>query len=349
MVSFFVFFVILCAILGGGYWFWKRKEAGKSASESQIDAIIKLLPPLTTELFQARPDSWKSKDKLHEDEAKLNKIGAKHQGYYFTTDSSETTQFSFWNFKDLIGIVVKEETTIANELGVAKLNYGYEVFVKLKSGASFTLVTSDSATPGLPKSKSHQFALLRTNDIIALIKKAKAQIKDFSVAEKIVNAKAAYSDIRFAHSSWLWQEQQLLSNEMQVVLATSHITLDDDLLQSLLYYARFSLAESIEAQVLERFPKQAKLDEAKWAQMQDKVVVVHEKMPGVLVASALYQVMGNLTESQEGMLNKLEEQEMVENPLATFHEFYEKWNIKYKAKCIAKSKSPVQTEIYLKQ
>lgn len=349
MVSFFIFFIILCAIVGGGYWYWKRQQESKSTSQSEIDTIIKLLPAFNIELFQTKQDSWKSKDKLREDEAKLAKIGAKHQGYFFTTDSSDTTQYSFWNFKEVISIVIKEDTTIANELGVAKLNYYFEVFVKLKNGGSLTVVSSDSRTPGLPKNKQHQRALLRTNDVVAIIKKVKEQVKDFSVVEKVLNSKTTYQDIIFAYSAWVWQEQQLLSNEMQVVFATSHINMNEELMQSLIYYARFTLAESIEAQVMERFPKQAKLDEAKWLQMRDNIVIVHEKMPGSLVASCLYQIMGSLTQSQEDMMAKLEEQEMVQDPIATFHEFYEKWNAKYKAKCIAKSKNPVQTEIYMKQ
>lgn len=348
MTVFLVLIVLLAVIGGAGFWYWKRNQTATQASGIEIDKIIEILPPLNLPLFKAKVGGWKENERLHKDEERLKKAGATQQGYFFTTDHTRSIQYSFWNFKSVIGIVIKEEASLANELGVARVQYGYEVFIRLKNGMSVTVMSHVNLTPGLPKQKQHPVAVLQNDDVIEFVKKVKAQIKDPSLLAKIADTRSAYLDLVFTKHLWYWQEPQLLSNEMQVLLTTRGITVSEELMQSLLYYARFTLAECIESQVLERFPIQAKLDEDKWNDMRDKIVVVHEKMPGPMVAAALLQLMGSITQSQETALENLENQDRLENPIASFNELFSKWNGQYKAKCIAKGKFPFSTEIFLK-
>lgn len=343
----FLGFLLIIILAVGGYYGWKYFRSTGALQKTDIDNVIKILPQISLSLDTSNKQAWKGSDRLSQDEEKLGKLGCTHCGYFAAFLGGVSVQYSIWNFKECISVVIKETSEIEGELGMPNVNYSIEAGLKFKGGSTIFVTTSDVARL-LPREDKHPIILYKTNDVVEILKKSKAQIKDVKMVERVKDSQRFYMEAYNSHSAWLWEDKQLLSNEMQVLLATSNIEATEDLMQSLVYYGKFSLAEKIEAQIIERFPVQAKLTQEKWNEMRDNIVVVHEKMPAMLLSSALYQILGMPTQSQEEVLDKLEEQQISDNPIMLFHDYYEKWNLKYKAKCIAKTKHPVMSEIYLR-
>lgn len=347
MFSFLFGLLILIFFAVMGYFGWKYWQGNQNKQDSDIDKIIHFLPPLSLHLLPSSAKNWKSAEKLDEDEKKLAKVGAKQQGYYSGLIGEVAYQYSIWNFRNFITLVLSEKLEIQNELGLTQASYAMEAIVKLKGDSSMR-VANKADSIGLPKNPYHISHFESTEDVVGLLKSAKAKIKDISLVSRVNDCKAFFVENYRVKSEWYWQEKQMLSNEMQVLLATSGVEVGEALMASLLYYTKFSLAESIHAQIMDRFPSQAKLTEEKWNVMRENVVIIHEKMPSTMLSAALYEILGMPTKTQEEALDKLEEEGFIPDPIKQFHNFYERWNLKYKAKCIAKTKTPVATEIYLR-
>ncbi len=341
-----VIFLILLGV--GGYFGFKFFRHIKGLANSDLHKLITVIPEMSLELEKADLADWQLRDKLIEQENTLRHLGLKHQGYYVTYGAAATIQLSLWSFKNAIAFVFYEGTPDSDDEDVHQPpTFCYECLAKLSDGGSVCVSNSEFAD-FLPRLKQHrlikQTQLLKPASMLNTLKK---RIPSGTKVLPLGDVKQYFEQSYEQMNEWLWREPQLRSEQVSTIMAQLGIEASEELYQELIDHGNMLRSDLRSKQIIRKLANNSKMSAAKWEEIREKLVVVHNDMNNSELVGAIYQLSPNITQAQEEMLDKLAEENAVGDAVQQFTHLCEEYGFARNAKKLAKVTEPVRGEIYV--
>lgn len=271
-----------------GRFFWRIRKSLRYGS-GPFSTVVMSLPPINFELDRSAKKQWKYQNKISEDAELLRKIGFEDEGFYETVMGSVTAQLSLWRHPSKhINVAIAE--VHAEEASGIEPVYFTDIAIALE-GDNFTL-TNNPQPNVLPRPDGMLMNVVTTNSLKVLLSKVSANFPKNKKVKPVANFKNYYVEQTQQYNAWIWQEAQLKSPQLATLFEPLNITLDDALVSDLVAYARDEESELLEQKILKQLAKQPSLSAQKWEEIQDSLVVVHEKNSASDIVVSLYRIFG---------------------------------------------------------
>lgn len=340
--------VFIVVVLVVAYLAWRFSASRRLKGEDAVlDAVNTLLPEVELNLESSSPSEWLNKNLLERDEAKLEKSGLIHKGYFVFQSTNSTTEISLWQYQETVAIALTNilPGVDCEDSNNAISEYSVEAMVKLDSGGTVCVSSSESAER-LPRPSEHKMVKVASQDVFKLMHMLKDNMPEGTKVVPLKDCKEFFTATYEAVSGWLWQEAQLRSKGLQISIEDAlDVELTDSLEDQLVAQGQSNLSCVYSSRILKRLSQSPQMTDSKWDGMREKLVVVHEKMDAQDISDVLYRLVTDMTEDQEDMVDEFVELGEVDDPIASFSELMESLNPG--AKRIAKMQRPVVGEIYL--
>lgn len=335
-----VFLIVLSVV---AYFGWKIYRFRKEIVNSDISRALSVLPSMDMELEPSNKDEWAEKELLKYNESVLKKVGATHVGYYSIYSGHAIIKISIWNFKQqAVAAIYEASTDIAQD----NHTFIYEISCKTEDG-SFCITSNNHAVYG-SRPVNHKLIHRESNSIIELLNLMKSELPKGSKIQKIVDSKEFFIECYEDTSEWSWREGQLRSEKNMQVMASIGVDLTDEMLEELIEMGQSYSVELNINRARRILAKNAKMSAAQWEKIRDRLVFINEKMQSHQLVNAIYEIGGDLTETQEKVIEGFEETSTkLSDPISAFQMLIQSMNLKTKR--LAVMNQPIKTEVYLSE
>jgi len=313
------------------------------ADSQLIEPLINILPPLELDLIDSQRQRWSDLRALDAHESLLAQSGFALTGYFNSLLGLAEIELALWSHPKN-GIVVAFMEASAE--GVTSEGVYCDVFVRFNDGSNLTISNAPSGY-ALPRPEHSVLIREESQDLKHLFVSLKANIPQGKKISPVKQAKSVYVRCFEDYSDWLWQEEQLRSEELSAIAKTLKFKLDDEAIESLLAYAHSERCEIRSQTVIDAFARQSNLSIEKWEQIRDRLVVVHEGMGGLEIADCVYALIPEVEESLEEALDELGEEDVLDDALQAFTVTLKNFHLLDAVKRIAQIRQGLRAEIYL--
>ncbi|WP_415891942.1 hypothetical protein ACMXYN_11505 [Neptuniibacter sp. PT8_73] len=334
-----IIFLIIIFIIA--FFAWKIYRAAKKHISSDINVAISVLPSMHMELEPSNKDIWNEKERLNFVESELKKIGSSHVGYFRVYQGCATINVSLWNFKHQGVIAIYEATSEQDKENVAFI---YEVSCKIPEG-SLCLTSNQNAVYD-SRPDNHKIIFKESTSVIELLRAIKSELPSGSKVQKIIDPKAYFLECYEDIAEWAWRPEQLNSDKTQQVFSSIGIQPTEDLIEQL---AEMGTSYAIEVNINKarrRLAQSPKISAEQWENLRDKLVFINEQMTVDHLIDAIYELAGDLTETQEQALEGFEENTSeLKDAIGAFQMLLQALDLKVKR--VTTMNNPIKTEVYL--
>jgi len=332
------FFVVLCVF---AFVAWKIFKLTRKHANSDLSVAVSALPAMEMKLESSNAEEWKESEQLNFTESELKKIGANHVGYYSVYNKSAIIKVSIWNYKNQSMAVIYETSSKANP---KKVSFIYEVSCKLNSG-SLCITSNPQASYDNPP-KNHRIVFKESNSILDFLRAIKTGLPKGAKVQKIDDPKAYFLECYEDVSEWGWQEEQLKNDKTLQKLSSAGVSPKDKLVDELV---EMGVSYSVEVNInraKRRLASHSNMTAEQWEKIRDKLVFVNERMQTDHIINAVYELGGELTDSQNKVIKGFEKntKELID-PVSAFQILLQSLDLKVKR--ITVMNEPVKTEVYL--
>ena len=338
-----IFLVILCVL---AYFGFKIYRFFRNSVDSNIVKAYEILPPIRMEFYPLTENSWKDKDRYKKDNEFLTKTGFQLDGIYETFANNVRTVISLWlNPKNrLIAVIYEASATTEDPSNITF--YASELYLPYSDGSSIT-VTNNTHANTLPREPKHKMVMFDSSDFKELFLELKKHIAKDKKVKAIKNVRQHFMDVASEMNSWVWQKDQLKSEQVRDLFAQQGIALTEELVEELVVDAEAEKSMLLSDKIIQIFTEKTNISAAKWESMRDRVVVVHEKMSADDLVSCFYQLVEDMSDSDTEKVEAIEELDYIACPVTLFSSRLTQLRCANRIKCIAKLKQPVLSHIYL--
>ena len=271
----------------------------------------------------------------------MKSIGATHLGYFVIYSGYAIIRLSLWSYKNAVVAAIYEASSEQDKKNVS---FMFEIASKINGGS--ICITSNHTAPNDSRPPNHILHYNDSNKILDFIKEIKSKVPADNKLLKISDAKSFFIECYEDTTEWSWREEQLRSSKTQQVLQSVGVKVTDEIISELI---EMGMAYSVEVnvnKVRKKLAKNSKMSAEQWEKMRDRLVIVNELMGLEDLLDAVYQSAGELTESQDLVLDGFEQNsESLVDPIAAFQLLVQTLNLQVKR--IAKIEEPVKSEVYL--
>ena len=333
-----IFLIVICVV---GFFAWKIYRFAKAQADSDIAIAMSVLPSQDMELEPSSSAEWQEKERLDYTESELKRIGADHIGYFCVYSGYAIIRISIWCFKNQAVAVIYEALS---ELDKSNVTFLFEVACKVTDGS--ICITSNSTAVYDSRPKNHTLTFNESKSIVDFIKTAKSEIPPGKKLLKIEDPLEFFEECYEDTTEWSWRSEQLTSEKTQQVLSSVGITVANELMDELI---EMGISYSVEVNIKRarrKLAKHSKMTVEQWEKIRDKLVFVNDRMQVHHLVDAIYDLAGDLSETQEQALDgfQINTEELID-PISAFQMLVQSLNLK--AKRITSMKSPANTEVYL--
>jgi hypothetical protein len=334
--------VIFLAVIGVvAYYAWKIYRFTRAHANSDIAIAMSVLPSQEMDLEPSNSEEWIEKELLAHSESELKRIGAKHVGYFCVYSGYATIRISLWDIQHHIVAALYEAQAADNKKDIS---YIYEVACKLDNGS--ICITSNPHAVYDSRPNNHIIAFDESRSIIDFLRAMKSEIPGGKKLLRITDAKDFFLECYEDISEWSWQKNQLNSEKTQQVLSSVGVNATEELMQELI---DLGISYSVEVNInrtRRKLAKHSKMSVEKWERIRDKLVIINENMQTSHIVDAIYDLAGELSESQQRVLQGFQENsDTLIDPISAFQMLASSMNLKVKR--LTKMETPVKTEVYL--
>ena len=333
--------VLLILLLVGAYYGWKVYRFFKTQSSSDVAIAMSVLPAQEMTLEPSNNEEWIEKEQLAFQEKQLKSIGAEHLGYFIIYSDYAIVRLSLWTYKSAVVAAIYEASS---EQDKHNASFMFEVASKINGGS--VCITSNHTASTDSRPPNHILHFNDSNKVLDFIKDIKSKIPNDNKILKIADAKSFFIECYEDTTEWSWREEQLQSSKTHQVLQSVGVDVTDELISELVELGKTYSVEINVNRVRKKLAKNSNISAEQWERMRDQLVIVNELMEIEDLLDAVYQSVGELTESQDLLLDGFEEnsQNLVD-PLAAFQLLVQTLNLQIKR--IAQIDGPVKSEVYL--
>lgn len=340
------FLIIILLIAFFVFRFYRKIKHAVSGLGGDFITLLGILPPIQLQLEQSSGDDWINLERRQCDEQQLRQLGFDHAGYFHSYIGDGEAFISLWgNTAKGISIALMEARSDAGDSEPISA-YAADVFIYFSDDSSLT-ISNNKDGGSLPRPDAHRFVYSDGDDIKALLGVIKSELPSNKKVKAIRDVEHLFRDMFELASEYLWQEQQLRSEKLQQMIEPLGIELDDELVAQLLDHARTELSELTSSRIRRRISQQASMTAAKWEQIRDRLVVVHDRMQGCELVECLAEILGHLSDDEEQRLEEISELEGIEQPLRLFQQKLLELQGTRSVKRIASTELPVAAHVYL--
>lgn len=333
--------IFLVVILVIGFFGWKFYRYVNSESNSDISVAISVLPSQLMELEPSNQEEWKEKERLVNIERDLKKVAADHVGYFCVHSGYAIIRISIWSFKGQAVAVIYEACTEQDEENVSFI---FEVACQLGSGSQ--CITSNPHAIYESRPDNHRINFNESASILDFLKALKTEIPAGEKIQKISDSKQFFMDCYYDTTEWSWREAQLTSDKTQQVLSSVGVNVTDDLMETLVDFGRTFSIDVNTYRVRRQLAKSSTMSIERWEKIRDKLVFVSEQMQVDHIVDVIYDIAGELTETQEKVLAGFENNtDDLVDAISAFQMLVQSMNIKIRR--VAKVDEPIKTEVYI--
>lgn len=333
-----IFLIVICTV---GYFAWKIYRSVKAQEKSDIAIAMSVLPSQDMELEPSNSDEWKEKECLEHSESELKRVGANHIGYYCVYSGYAIIRISIWSFRNRVVTVIYEALSVIDKSNVTFI---YEVACKLADGS--ICITSNANAVYDSRPKNPKLVFNESTSILDFIKAIKSEVPVNKKLVKIEDSLEFFAECYEDTTEWSWRSEQLTSEKTQQVLSSVGVTVSKELTDDLIEIGiSYSVTVNIK-RARRKLAKHSKMSVEQWEKIRDKLVFVNDKMQVHHLVDAIYDLAGDLSETQEQALDGFQTNtdELID-PISAFQMLVQ--SLSLKAKRITSMKSPVKTEVYL--
>lgn len=328
---------------------WKLLAKARAAERlaANFDRALTVLPQLELHLQSSAMEQWINQSQLKTDEITLREAGLVHQGYFVNRSSLRKLQVSLWQFKSSLTVALSENQIESENFDEPlQTEYSCQAIARLNNGSTLSVTNSQSAKQ-LRFSERDPVIASPELDPLSIMRSVKTCLPSDSKLVPIDDSKATFTTQYECQSHWLWQSEQLHSEEVRALLEAHDVEVNDELLHQLEEHGQAFLSQIYSHKVLERLSQTPSMDSSRWQEIRGKCIVIHEKMSAEHFSSALFQTLPELTSKQEKELETLGEGGPIPDPLNSFQEYLDSFNTGRSTRRIATMQQPVRAEIYL--
>ncbi len=334
-----VLFIIILAV--ALYFGWKIYRFLKKQSNSDLSKAMTVLPSLDMDLESSNKDEWVERERLDFMERALKKVGANNVGYYLVCHGCAAIQVSLWNFKDQVLVAIYEA---ASDLDKGNATFVYEAACNLGDGS--LCITSNPHAVYDSRPDNHKLVFNESKSIIEFIQALKTELPEGKTVKKIRSPKDFFMSCYEDTAEWSWRAEQLKSDKMQQVLSSIGVDVTDELLGELIEYGSSYSVELNTKRARQRLAKCSKVSADRWEAVREQLVFINEGMSLNHLVDAVYDLAGELSETQEDVLDGFQStSEELTDPIGAFQMLMQSLNLNVKR--IATMDLPVKTEVYL--
>lgn len=333
-----IFLIVICVI---GYFAWKFYRHVKTQGNSDIAIAISVLPSLNMELEPSNAGEWVESERLKYLESELKRIGADHVGYYCAYSGYAIIRISIWNFKNQAVAAIYEALSEQEKSDVAFI---YEVACKLPEGSICITSNSNAAFDSRPK--NHILTFNESKSIVEFIKAIKSEIPKGQKLLNIDDPKEFFVECYEDTAEWSWRSEQITSEKTQQIFSSVGVSVTEELLDQLIDIGISYSVEVNTNRARRKLAKHSKMTVDQWEKIRDKLVFINDKMQIDHLIEAIYDLAGDLSETQEQALEGFQSNtDELNDPIGAFQMLVQSLNLK--AKRITSMESPTKTEVYL--
>lgn len=333
-----LFLIVLCV---GAYYAWKIFRFIKRQTNSDFAKAMSVLPVQELELEPSNSDEWIEKERLAYIESDLKTMGADHVGYYSIYMGMAIIRLSLWSFKAQAVIAIYEATS---ELEKSKANFLYEAVCKTENGSICVSSNSNAAYDSRPE--KHILYVSESTSISRMLKELKTKIPTDKKIIEIIDPKDFFIECYEDIAEWAWRKEQLSSAKTQQVLSSVGVDITDNLMEALIEMGANYTVEVNVDRARRNLAKTSKMSIEEWEKIREELIIINEKMHVHHIIDAIYTLGGELTETQEQVIEGFENTtHELTDPIGAFQMLLQAMNLKTKR--IAQMETPVRTEVYL--
>lgn len=332
-----------------GFIGWKLYAKAKAAERliANFDKALTTLPQLELTLQTSSVDAWVDQSRIKTNEISLREAGLVHQGYFVNRSSLRKLQVSLWQFKNCLTVALCENQIESDSFDEeTRTDYSCQTIARLNNGAVLCITDSEIAKQ-LSFSEHNPVVASSESDPLSIMRMVKANIPNGMKLVPVDDSQALFTACYECQSHWLWQPDQLQSEDIRSFLQDQEVEVSDELVRQLQEHGRSFLSQIYSHRVLERLSQAPTMNVDHWQEIRGKCVVIHEKMSAEALSSALFQALPDLTSEQEKELESLGEGGPIQDPISSFQEYLESFKSGSSTKRIAKMQQPVRAEVYL--
>lgn len=332
-----------------GFIGWKLHAKAKAAERltANFDRALTTLPQLELTLQPSSVDAWANQSRIKTNEISLREAGLVHQGYFVSRSPLRNLQVSLWQFKNCLTVALCENQIESDSFDEEmQTEYSCQTTARLNNGTILCISNSET-TKQLSSPERNPVITCDESDPLSIMRMIKANIPSGVKLVPIDDSQALFTACYECQSHWLWQPDQLRSEDVRGFLQDHEIEVSDELIHQLQEHGRSFLSQIYSHRVLERLSQAPTMDANHWQEIRGKCVVIHEKMSAEALSSALFQALPELTSEQEKELESLGEGGPIHDPITSFQEYLDSFNTGSSTKRIAKMQQPVRAEVYL--
>jgi len=335
-----VFLIVVCV---GGYFAWKLYRAATAYNRTEFAKAMSVLPELDFALDSSAKSDWINTYKLDTQEEKLRDKGAEHVGYFVHYSDGVEIRLSLWNYKQraVAALYEAELETLAGQAA-----FFYDLVGRFKDGSICVSSNADAAHQSRPP--NHSFHVSQAPSVTKFFRTLKSNAPEGSQFVKIKDAKEFFHDVYTDTTEWAWREEQLRSDKTQQALVSLEIKPSEELMQQLIELGHSNTVDVYTEKVRKRFARHSSMSIERWESIRDELVIIHQKMNMQDLRHAVWDLTANLSETQEKVLDKFENEQTISvnsDPLKAFEDLFSKLGIS--ANPVATMSSPIASAIYL--
>jgi len=308
-----------------------------------ISALVDILPPFQCILDESGRKNWQGLDELDKNEALLEKSGFENHGYFTTYAGDALIEVALWNHP-LKGIVVAFMEASGEDIETTGLIS--DVFVRFDDDTQLTINNGPDANI-LPRPEHSPLIHVSSSALQDLFAALKTHVPPGKKIRPLKQVKAFYQRCFEQYSAWMWEEPQLRSPEVKAIANKIGVELSDEIITELREHARVENVDAISQSIVDGFARQTSMSVAKWAEVCDRLVVVHENMGAKDIADCFYDLVDDIDENFEANLDSLENKGEDFDALALFHTLAKDYTVLDTLSRVASVRQPLRAEIYL--
>ena len=333
-----VFLVVIGVV---AYFGWKLRRLLKGRNHSDLSLAMSVLPSQQMELEPSNAEAWREKQRLAVAETALKQVGAIHVGYYCVYSGYAIIRISLWDYMQRAGAVIYEG---ASSLDDGNVTFVYEVACKLDSGS--LCITSNPHAVYEHRPQQHVVEFMESRSILDLLRALKRRIPQDRKVLKIVDPKEFFEKSYEDVSEWAWQPEQLRSQKTRQVLSSVGVKVTDELVDELI---ELGVSYSVEVNVnraRRKLAKHSRMTIERWEKIRHKLVFINDRMRTHDLIQAIYELAGDLTQSQEQVLEGFENNtDALIDPIRAFQMLVQAMQLKVRR--VMTMHTPARTEVYL--
>ncbi|MDC0661029.1 hypothetical protein [Marinobacter sp. SS21] len=335
-----VFLILLLAI---ALLAWKVYRLVRARVNADLTMAMAVLPDQSMELEPSSADDWVERERLDFQQRQLKILGAHHVGYFCVHSGFAIIRLSLWKVKDWAVVALYEAQS---SQASAEASFIYEVAGKLNDGS--LCITSNAHAAYDSRPAGHRMLFDEADSITDFLKRLKQELTTEGKAIRIADPREFFIECYEDTTEWSWREEQLTSDRTRQRLSSVGVHVTDELMQELVDLGRAYAVEININKVRRKLARNTRMSVAQWEKVRDRLIIVNEKMQLHHLLEAVYEAAGELSDTQEQVLDGFEHstQELVD-PISAFQMLVQSMNLKLRR--IAATNHPVKSEVYLPQ